>query len=370
MAKKIRVGVIFGGRSAEHEVSLVSAASVISALDQKIYEVIPIGITKQGQWLVGEPLKALKSGNLKQVNPVTPPTNVLQKGLVRAEKKARTLAIDVFFPVLHGPYGEDGTIQGLLELTDIPYVGAGVLASALGMDKVAQKQLYEQAGIPTPKFIFFHQSDWRKDRNKIIKRIKKEIGFPCFIKPPNLGSSVGISKVRQEKDLIKAIKMAFRYDLKVIVEKSVEEAREIEISVLGNDQPRVSLPGEIVPSNEFYDYEAKYIDNRSKAVIPAKLPKTVIKKIQAYALAAFKLLNISGMARADFLVEKKGFKIYLNEINTIPGFTSISMYPKLWQASGLDYADLISELIRLARERNRQKKALQTSYRPKKNWYK
>lgn len=370
MSKKIRVGVIFGGRSAEHEVSLVSGASVIKALDRKKYEVIPIGITKEGKWLIGQPLEALKSGQLKQVMAVMPPTNVTQKGLVKIERGMKTYGIDVFFPVLHGTYGEDGAIQGLLELTDIPYVGAGVLASALGMDKVVQKQLYQQAGIPTPKFIFFNQPEWRNDHNKIIKKIKKEIGFPCFVKPPNLGSSVGISKVRHENQLAKAINLAFQYDLKVIVEKSVEVAREIEVSVLGNDQPRASVPGEIIPSHEFYDYEAKYIDGRSKALIPAKLPAPVIKKIQFYAVEAFKLLNVSGMARADFLVTKKGFKIYLNEINTIPGFTSISMYPKLWQASGLAYPDLIDELIKLARERNREKRALKTSFKPPKKWYK
>jgi D-alanine-D-alanine ligase len=370
MPKKIRVGVIFGGRSAEHEVSLVSGASVIKALNRKKYEVIPIGITKQGKWLVGQPLKALKSGQLKKVVAVMPPTNVTQKGLVKIERGIKTYGIDVFFPVLHGPYGEDGTIQGLLELTDIPYVGAGVLPSALGMDKVVQKQLYQQALIPTPKFLFFRKTDWRKNQKNIIRQIKKEICFPCFVKPPNSGSSVGISKVRLENQLAKAVNLALQYDLKVIVEKSVEHSREIEVSVLGNNNPRASVPGEIIPSNEFYDYEAKYIDGRSKAVIPAKLPAKVIKQIQFYALAAFKLLNISGMARADFLVAKKGFKIYLNEINTIPGFTSISMYPKLWQASGLSYPELIDKLITLAREKNREKRALKTSFKPPKNWYK
>lgn len=369
MSKKIRVGVIFGGRSAEHEVSLVSGASVIKALDRKKYEVIPIGITKNGKWLVGQPLNALKSGNLKQVNTVMPPTNVAQKGLVKVKNGEKVTGVDVFFPVLHGTYGEDGTIQGLLELSNIPYVGAGVLASALGMDKVVQKQLYRQAEIPTPDFVYFKKIDWQKNRKIWKNQIKKQINYPCFVKPANLGSSVGISKVHAENRLVKAVNLAFQFDNKIIVEKSVENAQEIEIAVLGHNKPRASVPGEIIPSNEFYDYEAKYVDGKSKAIIPAKLPAPVIKKMQSYAVEVFKLLNVSGMARLDFLVTKKGFKIYLNEINTIPGFTSISMYPKLWEASGLKYAELIDELIRLAIEKNQEKKALKISFKPKKNWY-
>lgn len=370
MSKKLRVGVIFGGRSAEHEVSLISGASVIKALDRQKYEVVPIGITKEGKWLVGQPLKALKSGKLKQVKTVLPPTNIKQKGLVKLERREKFLNVDVFFPVLHGPYGEDGTIQGLLALTNIPYVGAGVLASALGMDKVAQKLLYQQTNIPTPKFVYFYKKDWRRNQKYWRRQISQQIKHPCFVKPANLGSSVGISKVPAENQLVKAVDLALHYDDKIIVEKSVENAREIEIALLGHDQPRASCPGEIISSNDFYDYNAKYVDGKSKAIIPAKLPGPVIKKIQLYAIKAFKVLNISGLARADFLVTRKGFKIFLNEINTIPGFTSISMYPKLWAASGLKYPALINELIRLALRRHREKQALKTSYHPKKNWYK
>jgi len=370
MKKKLRVGVIFGGRSAEHEVSLVSGQSVIKALDPKKYEIIPIGITKSGQWLIGKPLKALKSGQMKQVQIVLPPSDIKQHGLINIGKKEKSLAIDVFFPVLHGPYGEDGTIQGLLELSNIPYVGAGVLGSALGMDKVVQKQLFVQAKIPTPKFVFFKKSDWQKNHIKCRREIKKQIGFPCFVKPANLGSSVGISKAHTEKELVIALNLAFVYDQKVIVEKSIERSREIEMALLGNDEPKASGPGEVISSNEFYDYDAKYIDGRSKTIVPADLPLRVVNKLKVFAVKAFKVLECAGMARADFLVTKKNSKIYLNELNTIPGFTSISMYPKLWQASGLTYQALIDELIRLAILKHKEKSQLKTSYKPKKGWYK
>jgi D-alanine-D-alanine ligase len=370
MSKKIKVGVIFGGRSAEHEVSLVSGKSVIEGLDKRKYEVIPIGITKEGRWLIGKPLQALKSGNLKRVKIVFPPSDVKQKGLVTCKQKKEKIKIDVFFPVLHGTYGEDGTIQGLLELAGTPYVGSGVLGSALGMDKVVQKQLFQYAKITTPEFIYFTRSDWQKNYNRIKNKIKNEIGFPCFIKPVNLGSSVGISKVHNLNLIANAINLALKYDVKVIVEKSIENCQEICISVLDNEKPRVSVPGEIIPSREFYDYDAKYVDGKSKAIIPAKLPKNIIKKVQEYAKKAFILLNCSGMARADFLVKKGTYQIYLDEINTIPGFTSISMYPKLWQASGLNYSKLLDKLIGLALEKHKTKHKLLVNFRPKKKWYK
>lgn len=374
MPQKIRVGVIFGGRSAEHEVSLVSAASVINALDKEKYEILPIGITPEGRWLsTHEALRLLKEkhsvDNIPEHILVPDPR---KRGLVLLHKSSASEAshrVDVFFPVLHGTYGEDGTIQGLFELADVPYVGAGVLGSAVGMDKVVQKHLLQQAKIPVARGIWFLFSEFESHRKKIIIHIERKLRYPCFVKPANMGSSVGISKAHNKTELIDAIFLAGEFDRKILVEKGIEQAREIECSVLGNDDPSASLPGEIIPSNEFYDYDAKYVDGKSAAIIPAKLLKSVTKKIQEYAVSAFKALSCEGMARVDFLVTKKTNKIFLNEINTIPGFTSISMYPKLWQASGLSYSALLDKLIELAIERHEAKKKLKTSYTPKKDWY-
>ncbi|MBI3579649.1 MAG: D-alanine--D-alanine ligase [Ignavibacteriales bacterium] len=374
MPQKIRVGVIFGGRSAEHEVSLVSAASVINALDKEKYEILPIGITPEGRWLsTHEALRLLKEkhsvDNIPEHILVPDPR---KRGLVLLHKSSASEAshrVDVFFPVLHGTYGEDGTIQGLFELADVPYVGAGVLGSAVGMDKVVQKHLLQQAKIPVARGIWFLFSEFESHRKKIIIHIEQKLRYPCFVKPANMGSSVGISKAHNKTELIDAIFLAGEFDRKILVEKGIEQAREIECSVLGNDDPSASLPGEIIPSNEFYDYDAKYVDGKSAAIIPAKLLKSVTKKIQEYAVSAFKALSCEGMARVDFLVTKKTNKIFLNEINTIPGFTSISMYPKLWQASGLSYSALLDKLIELAIERHEAKKKLKTSYTPKKDWY-
>ncbi len=368
MSKKFNIGVLFGGCSAEHEVSLVSVASVIKFLDRKKYRVIPIGITKEGQWITGSPLKFLKGDKKAEVQHVLPPTDFRSRGLVIKKTKSISVKkIDVFFPVLHGPYGEDGTIQGMLEMTGIPYVGAGVVGSVLGMDKVFQKQIYNNSGIPTPKFIYFSSFQWKKNSRKIINNIKKEIGFPCFIKPANLGSSIGISKVYKVNDLKKALVLALKYDHKVIVEKSIENSREIEIALLGNENPKVSVPGEILSSNEFYDYNAKYVDGKSKTLINPKIKKTVLKKIIKYAKEAFTAINCLGMARADFLI--KGNNIYLNELNTIPGFTSISMYPRLWIASGLSYSKLLDKLIELAFLKSKKKKNLQTNFKLKSEWF-
>lgn len=375
MPQKIRVGVIFGGRSAEHEVSLVSAASVINALDKEKYEILPIGITPEGRWLsTHEALRLLKEkhgvDNIPEHILVPDPR---KRGLVLLHKSSASEAshpVDVFFPVLHGTYGEDGTIQGLFELADVPYVGAGVLGSAVGMDKVVQKHLLQQAKIPVAPGIWFLFSEFESYRKKIINQIEKKLRYPCFVKPANMGSSVGISKAHNKTELIDAIFLAGEFDRKILVEKGIEQAREIECSVLGNDDPTASVPGEIIPSNEFYDYDAKYVDGKSAAIIPAKLSKPVTRKIQEYAVSAFKALSCEGMARVDFLVTKKTNKIFLNEINTIPGFTSISMYPKLWQASGLSYPALLDKLIELAIDRHEAKKRLKTSYTPKKDWYK
>jgi D-alanine-D-alanine ligase len=375
MAKKIRVGVIFGGRSVEHEVSLVSAASVISALDKEKYDILPIGITPEGRWLSSaEALALLKEkGKIDDL-----PEHILvpdprKRGLVPLRNSSAEVPphpIDVIFPVLHGTYGEDGTIQGLFELAEIPYVGSGVLGSALGMDKVVQKQLLRQAGIPVTPDIWFYLEEFLKAQRKLIASIERKLGYPCFVKPANLGSSVGISKAHDRKELVGAIRHAGEYDLKVLVEKGIERAREIECSVLGNDDPIASVPGEVIPSNEFYDYDAKYVDGKSTSVIPAKLPRSVARKVQHYAVDSFKVLNCSGMARVDFLVTRGRNRIYVNELNTIPGFTSISMYPKLWQASGLSYPELLDRLIQLAFERHRGKVNLKTTYSPKTDWYK
>ena len=373
MNTKLKIGVLFGGRSAEHEVSLVSAASVINALDKTLYDVVPIGITKDGRWLSA--VNAIQL--LKDHSPIEQfPEHVLlpdprKQSLVNISGAFPQNAqkIDVIFPVIHGTFGEDGTIQGLFELADIPYVGAGVLGSAVGMDKVIAKQLLENAGIPVAPGISFLYSQFQKNSKQFIVPIEKKLKYPCFVKPPNQGSSVGISKAHNRKELIAAINYAGEYDRKILVEKAVKNPREIELSVMGNDDPIVSLPGEIIPSNEFYDYDAKYVDGKSSAHIPAKLPKPVIKKLQQTALKAYTVLECSGMARVDFLVQRNG-TLFLNEINTIPGFTSISMYPKMWEASGVSYPELLDRLIKFAVERFEAKKKLKTFYTPKTDWYK
>jgi D-alanine-D-alanine ligase len=370
--KRIRVGVIFGGRSVEHEVSLVSAASVINALDKEKYEVIPIGIASTGQWLSSsETLRLLKekqSIDLEQEQLLIPDPR--KQSLVAINDGGVGKALDVIFPVVHGRFGEDGTLQGLLELANLPYVGPGVLGSAVGMDKVIQKELLIRANIPTAPSIWFTTEEFETRRNKIIAGIEQKLNYPLFVKPSNSGSSIGINKAHNRKELIAFIKAAAQYDRKILVEQGINNAREIECGVLGNDQPIASLPGEIVPSNEFYDYDAKYVDGKSNAIVPAKLPDAIVKKIQQYALRAFRVLDCAGMARVDFLVTKKTNRVFLSEINTIPGFTSISMYPKLWQASGLPYSLLLDKLIQLALERHKAKTKLKTIYQPKNDWYK
>jgi len=394
--KKVRVGILFGGRSGEHEVSLLSAASVLNAIDKDKYEVVPIGITKEGRWLTAEHAENLLAGklsieprNLRAGDPeITEPAAVLHRGeavvvppepvhresgllpfqtdaapLRRASDRA--INVDVIFPVLHGTFGEDGTIQGLLELADIPYVGAGVLGSAAGMDKDIMKSLFIAADIPIVKHITILRSAWEKDPKKVDRLVSGKLTYPVFVKPANLGSSVGISKAHNQKELRPAIEEAARFDRKIVIEQGVGgkngKAREIECSVLGNDEPVASIPGEIVPIKEFYDYDAKYLDEGSKLIIPAKLNRAQTKKVQDMAVGAFKAVDCSGLARVDFLMDPKGGKIYLNEINTMPGFTSISMYPKLWAASGLEYSDLIDRLIQLGIERHTDKKKNQYS---------
>jgi D-alanine-D-alanine ligase len=371
--KKLRIGVIFGGRSGEHEVSLVSATSIINALDKTKYDIVPIGITKEGRWISShESLNLLKSKTGIENEPerfLVPEPN--RRSLVSLNGRTEPLErLDAIFPVVHGTYGEDGTLQGLLELANIPYVGAGVLASAVGMDKIIQKQLHTHAGLPVVKYVWFLSRECKADARKIALAVERVLKYPVFVKPSNTGSSVGISKAHNRRELIAALMLASDFDRKVIVEQGVKNAREIEVSVLGNDHPVASVPGEIVPSNEFYDYDAKYVDGKSVAIIPARLPKHVAKKIRQLALQAFTTLDAAGMARVDFFVTKRTNRIYLNEINTIPGFTSISMYPKLWQAAGLSYPDLLDRLIQLALERHGEKARLRTTYDPPKDWYK
>jgi len=392
---KLRVGVLFGGRSGEHEVSLLSAASVLNAIDKDKYEVVPIGITKDGRWLTATDAENLLQGklvieprHLRAGDPeitaaaavlargeavVVPPEPVhRESGLVPFQTDSflrrasdRAINVDVIFPVLHGTFGEDGTIQGLLELADIPYVGAGVLGSAAGMDKDVMKSLFIAAGIPIVKHVTILRGAWQKDRKKVERLIAGRLKYPVFVKPANLGSSVGISKAHNGKELGPAIAEAARFDRKIVIEQGVggkkNKAREIECSVLGNDQPVASIPGEIVPVKEFYDYNAKYLDEGSELIIPAKLTKAEAKKVQELAVKAFKAVDCSGLARVDFLMDPSTRKICVNEINTMPGFTAISMYPKLWAASGLEYADLIDKLIQLGIERYEDKKKNQYS---------
>ncbi len=365
MSKKIRVGVLFGGRSGEHEVSLISAASVLKALDPEKYAVVPIGITRQGQWRVGSEALKLLPEVLERGAPVIPSVDPRGPKLVpvdRALTRAADPRLDVIFPVLHGTFGEDGTVQGLLELANVPYVGAGVLASAAGMDKDVTKRLFREAGLRVVEWVCILRSEWENSPAKVKRRVESKLGYPVFVKPANLGSSVGISKVASGKKLGLAMDLAAQYDHKIIVERGLE-AREIECSVLGNEQPQASVPGEVIPVNEFYDYEAKYLKEGSELIIPARLSKRQTGEVQDLALRAFRAIDGAGMARVDFLLERKSRRIFVNEINTIPGFTSISMYPKLWEASGLAYPKLLDRLIELALERHREQGPKTYAYR-------
>jgi D-alanine-D-alanine ligase len=385
MKRKLRVGILFGGRSGEHEVSLLSAASILKAIDRNKFDVTPIGITKEGRWLAAADANGLLEGNsasarrLRAGDPeATPGARLLHEGiptllapepgvskeLVKKERLGGESvggeSLDVVFPVLHGTFGEDGTIQGLFELAGIAYVGSGVLGSAAGMDKDAMKRLFAQAGLPIVKHVTLLRSDWEKSPRKAIARVEAALKYPLFVKPANLGSSVGISKAHDRKELGPALELAAKYDRKLIVEEGVGgktgRARELEVAVLGNDDPKASVVGEIIPGKEFYDYEAKYLSEGSVPVIPAKLTKAEAKKIREMAVEAFRVCDLAGLARVDFLMEPGGRRrIYLNEVNTLPGFTQISMYPKLWEATGVSYRDLITRLIELALERHAEK---------------
>ena len=352
--KRLRVGVLFGGRSGEHEVSLASAASVIRGLDPDQYEAVPIGITKDGHWLVGEGAVKMLPEVLKGGRRVMLTADPTEAALVPLDRGAGAQRLDVIFPVMHGTFGEDGTIQGMLELAGLPYVGAGVLGSAIGMDKDVSKRLCKEAGIPVVPWVTIHRWAWEKELEAVRAQIEGKFQYPVFVKPATLGSSVGMSKVHSTEELAPALNLACEYGLKILVEKAVT-GREIEVSVLGNHEPQSSVPGEIVPHREFYDYTAKYLEDGTQLIIPAALKPSQVAKIQSLAIKAFRTLELSGMARVDFFLEKKGGKLYLNEANTIPGFTSISMYPKLWEASGISFRELIGKLIDLAFEMHNEK---------------
>jgi D-alanine-D-alanine ligase len=364
--RKIRVGVIFGGRSGEHEVSLTSAKGIINAMDKNKYEIVPIGITKVGQWLTGgdvhQQLLEAAAGhpmiedhlNRKEA-PEPSPTSTLTLSV------SETGPLDVVFPVLHGPFGEDGTVQGFFELVGVPYVGAGVTASAVGMDKAICKDIFQAHGLPLVIHRTFLRRRWQANPEAVIAECEAAMAYPMFVKPANLGSSVGIHKAKNKDELRTGLEDASQYDRKVIVEQGLD-AREIEVSVLGNDDPIASVPGEIIPSREFYSYAAKYIDDSSELLIPAPLSEEQVEVIQQLAIAAFKVLDCCGLARCDFLLDKASGQFFLNELNTMPGFTPISMYPKLWETSGLSYSDLIDRLIELAIERYEDKQQSKSTF--------
>lgn len=379
MSKKIRVGLVYGGKSGEHDVSLQTAMAVIRAIDHTKYEVVPFYITKQGEWRPGarlsgpvdrvellrnEPRDALPGeGNAPAL---ASGSTSLQSIFAKMQKSNGPSAgeqapLDVIFPLLHGTFGEDGTIQGLLEMANVPYVGAGVLASSVGMDKVMMKKVFAQEGLPQCVFRHFTRAQWDKDMAFFLMEIEVSVGYPCFVKPANLGSSVGISKVANRDELIAAVDLAFRYDRKVIVEEYVE-AREIEVAVLGNEEPQASVPGEIVSSNEFYDYRAKYIDGKSAMIIPADIPAEKADEIRDWALRAFQAIDGSGLSRVDFFLRKSDGGVFINEINTMPGFTPFSMYPLLWKESGKPYGELLDDLIRLALERHAAKQTIRYTF--------
>jgi len=347
MTTKKNIVILFGGRSAEHEVSIRSASAVYDNLNKKKFNTHCVYINKKGEW---KPVKSPKI-SLERLN--KGPFNSFLPW--RAENELVLPSSAIYFPVLHGPFGEDGTIQGLLELADVPYVGATVLSSAVGMDKSLSKSIFKAKGLPVAKHSVIYEKDWIQQETKVLEKINKEYSFPLFVKPSNLGSSIGITKVPEPAQLTKAVNLAFSYDPKILVEEAVE-GRELECSVLGNENPKASLPGEVIPFRDFYDYKDKYIEGKTEFEIPAKIPDSVTKEIQEISVAAFKSIEGSGMARVDFFFNEEKQKIYLNEVNTIPGFTEISMYPKLWEVSGIKFASLLEKLISLGEKKHAQKK--------------
>lgn len=356
---KINLAVIYGGRSGEHQVSIESAASVINYINKSKYNIIPVYITIEGDWYWPVNPDLARNQNIDEIDKKAKKVAILPSPSVKGLKVLATdevVQLDAVFPVMHGTFGEDGTIQGLLELASIPYVGAGVLASSVGMDKLLVKAVYEKHQLPQAKYLGFYRSQIETEASlkSVIKSISDEIGFPCFIKPANLGSSVGISKAKNASQLEEGLKFAAKFDSKIVVEEFID-GREIELSVLGNLDPKVSVPGEIVPCNEFYDYNAKYVDDKSELIIPAELPEQTISDLQRLAVKAYEVIDCRGLARVDFFVTKKEGKVLINEINTLPGFTKISMYPKLWEASGLSYEELLDQVVELAFENYKEK---------------
>ncbi len=372
--KKIRVGLVFGGRSGEHEVSLASATAVQANLNPEKYEVVPIGITKTGSWLLGtEPRQLLAAEQQTHAALDRVPDAQTTEVALTSDSGGRHLipvqsgpdlgkqgVLDVIVPVLHGTYGEDGSLQGLLDMADVPYVGCGVLGAALGMDKEKMKMVFESVGLPNVAYLVFRRNEWERAPEEILDRVEVRLSYPTFVKPVNLGSSVGINKARNRQELTHAINVAAEYDRKIIVEQGIN-CREFECAVLGNDEPLASVVGEIVSSNEFYDYRAKYIDGKSQPVIPADIPQETAEEIRRQAITAFTALDLNGLSRVDFFMERESGKVYINEVNTMPGFTEISMYPKLWEASGLPYTQLLDRLIELAIERHADRQRNRTS---------
>ena len=370
--KKIRVGLVFGGRSGEHDVSLASANSIIKSLDTEKYEVVPIGITREGRWLLGtEPQKLIAAerqavGSDEEGEQTTAVTLTGDPSLRRliplqsGEHLRDNGAIDVILPVLHGTYGEDGALQGLLEMANVPYVGAGVLGSALGMDKEKMKMLFRSVGLPIVDYLVYRRGAWERAPDTIMDEIEQRLGYPTFIKPANLGSSVGVNKAHDRGELEHALNVAAEYDRKIVIERGID-CRELECAVLGNDEPIASAVGEVVASSEFYDYNAKYLDGKSQIIIPADIPQAAADAVRHQAIIAFAALDLNGLARVDFFLEKQSGVVYINEVNTMPGFTEISMYPKLWKASGLPYPQLLDRLIELAIERYQDKQRNRTT---------
>jgi len=370
--KKMRIGILFGGRSGEHEVSIMSARSILEVIDRKKYEVVMIGITKQGRWICGDDSMIVLETDHAAIDSASaaalladPAINSLFKVSGRAGGRefalSRVVDLDVIFPVLHGTYGEDGAMQGFFELADIAYVGSGVLGSAVAMDKGIFKSVMRAAGLPVLPAVIFNRSEYQMDPGAVINQVLQELTFPLFVKPVNLGSSVGVTKASNPEALRSGLDEAARWDRRLLVEQGIE-AREIEVSVLGNDVPNASVAGEIVTQGEFYDYEAKYLTDESEFLIPAPLPEAQLERIRRLAVAAFKAADCAGMARVDFLLEKSSNELFLNELNTIPGFTNVSMYPKLWKASGLEYTEIIDRLIELALERKEQRDSVEHSF--------
>lgn len=371
MSSKTRVAVVFGGRSGEHEVSIVSAKNIIEAMSPEKYDVFPVGITKEGKWLTGShAINAFKTGDYSGLTEVTLNTKSGSNELIHLEKgEYKGIKIDIFFPALHGPYGEDGTIQGLFEIANVPYTGCGVLASSVGMDKLITKALWEQAGLPVIPYIGINKRAWDNDPDEVMTRVEHELHFPVFVKPSNMGSSVGVTKVKKKDELKNAIDLACEFDHRILIEKGLE-VRELECAVLGNDEPVAAHVGEVIVGREFYDYKDKYVEGKSRTEAPADIPRRLEEKIQKIAIRAYKVLDCCGLARVDSFYDRKTKEILINEINTMPGFTKISMYPQMWEASGVSYPELIDRIIELGFDQFKKKSQKKISFEEAGQWYK